>query len=361
MRTIEKILDQARWAPSGDNTQPWRFEVVDDMTAVIHGFDTRNNCVYDLEGHASWLAHGILLETLSIAATTLGCRSETSVLPPLENGRHQRYGVRLVPDSASRLSPLAAHIGTRTVQRRPLSTRPIEATTIRALEEAARPLKVKWFLTAGERWKIARLNFRNAEVRLTIREAYEVHKRVIEWGTRFSDDRIPEAAVGIDPLTARLMKWVMKDWDRVRFFNRWLAGTLAPRIQLDLLPGLLCGAHACLQSDHDLESAAQNVEAGRAVARFWLTCAAHDVQLQPEMTPLIFSRYVLRGIDFTTDRSARELARRNADHLIGKCGIDPMRSAWLCRVGHGAQADARSLRLGLHTLREHAAAHRQKL
>ena len=24
---LENILDQARWAPSGDNNQPWRFEV----------------------------------------------------------------------------------------------------------------------------------------------------------------------------------------------------------------------------------------------------------------------------------------------------------------------------------------------
>ena len=28
--TLLKILDLARWAPSGDNTQPWRFEIVAD-------------------------------------------------------------------------------------------------------------------------------------------------------------------------------------------------------------------------------------------------------------------------------------------------------------------------------------------
>src|SRR3979411_132924 len=66
---IEQILDLARWAPSGDNTQPWRFEITGELSAVIHGFDTRDHCVYDIDGHSSQMAIGGLLETICIAAT----------------------------------------------------------------------------------------------------------------------------------------------------------------------------------------------------------------------------------------------------------------------------------------------------
>jgi len=66
-----------------------------------------------------------------------------------------------------------------------------------------------------------------------MREAFEAHRQVIEWNVRFSEDRIPEEAVGVDPLTRRLMRWVMQSWPRVEFFNTWLAGTLRPG---------LCGA-----------------------------------------------------------------------------------------------------------------------
>jgi nitroreductase len=31
MRICEQILDLARWAPSGDNTQPWRFEIKGEL------------------------------------------------------------------------------------------------------------------------------------------------------------------------------------------------------------------------------------------------------------------------------------------------------------------------------------------
>ena len=35
---MEHILDLARWAPSGDNTQSWRFEIRSERHLVIHGF-----------------------------------------------------------------------------------------------------------------------------------------------------------------------------------------------------------------------------------------------------------------------------------------------------------------------------------
>src|SRR6187402_2826174 len=76
MSTIEQILDLARWAPSGDNTQPWRFEIVDAMHVVVHGFDTRDHCVYDLDGHPSQISIGALLETIVIAASQHGLRAD---------------------------------------------------------------------------------------------------------------------------------------------------------------------------------------------------------------------------------------------------------------------------------------------
>ena len=69
---IARILDLARWAPSGDNTQPWRFEIIDEMHFLIHAEDTRDWCVYDLDGRASQIAVGALLETIAIAASGEG-------------------------------------------------------------------------------------------------------------------------------------------------------------------------------------------------------------------------------------------------------------------------------------------------
>ena len=58
MTPIEQVLDCARWAPSGDNAQPWRFVPKTEREAEVVGYDTRAHCVYDLDGWASELAHG---------------------------------------------------------------------------------------------------------------------------------------------------------------------------------------------------------------------------------------------------------------------------------------------------------------
>ena len=79
--TLLKILDLARWAPSGDNTQPWRFEIAGDDHLVVHGNDTRDWCLYDFNGHASHMAHGALLETLRIAATGEGLATSWQLRP----------------------------------------------------------------------------------------------------------------------------------------------------------------------------------------------------------------------------------------------------------------------------------------
>ena len=73
---VRQILELARWAPSGDNTQPWRFEIEDEQHLVVHGFDMRDHVIYDLQGRASQLALGGLLETIEIAARSRGLKCD---------------------------------------------------------------------------------------------------------------------------------------------------------------------------------------------------------------------------------------------------------------------------------------------
>ena len=74
--------------------------------------------------------------------------------------------------------------------------------------------------------------FASAKIRLTTPEAFEVHRSLIEWNARFSDDKIPDQAIGLDSITTRVMRWAMRDWSRVNFLNTYLGGTVAPRISL---------------------------------------------------------------------------------------------------------------------------------
>ena len=348
---IDRVLEFARWAPSGDNTQPWRFEVCDTHRARIHGHDTRDHCVYDLDGHGSHLALGALLETIAIAATTEACRVDVAYRADSPD-EAPLFDVTLVPQPDLASSPLVQAIKTRTVQRRPMRARRLDAAEKQALEAAVQPgYRVLWLETASQKWAAARILFANSKLRLTMREAYEVHRQIIEWGARFSNDRIPDRSLGLDPLTLKLMRWVMGSWERVRFFNAYLAGTLAPRIQLDLVPALACGAHFVLVAERPATTLADYVEAGRRLQRFWLTAEHLGLKLQPEVTPLIFARYLREGRRFTEQADILAAAAPMAEQLGSLLAGELENAVFMGRLGAGDTAASRSLRKTLAQLR----------
>ena len=72
--------------------------------------------------------------------------------------------------------------------------------------------RVLWFEPCAERRALAWLAVKNAKIRLTIPEAYAVHREIIAWDARYSEDRVPDQALGADPLSLRSMRWVMASW-----------------------------------------------------------------------------------------------------------------------------------------------------
>ena len=347
---LEKILDLARWAPSGDNTQPWRFEIVSDACVVLHGFDTRGHVLYDFDGHASHMAHGALLETLRLAATRFGLEARWSLRP----GSPDDAPVYDVAFSLADIGedPLVRHVESRCVQRRAMRTAPLGQASKDALKAAVGGgYTLRFFESFAERFAVARLLWQSAGIRLTCPEAYPVHRDIIEWNARYSADRIPDRAVGVDPATTLLMRWVMRRWERVEFFNKYLGGTIIPRVQLDFIPGLACAAHLLMRPAKAPEGLADHVRAGVALQRLWLTAASLGLYLQPQMTPLIFRWYARAGREFSAlpgigDR-ARALAAR-FEAIAGAKEDDCF--SFFCRVGRSRPPHARSLRKALDEL-----------
>jgi nitroreductase len=340
---VYRILDLARWAPSGDNTQVWRFEVVSSDHVVVHCFDTRDDCVYDFAGRPSQISYGALLETMAIAASAQGLRTDVARRSGSSDER-PAFDVRFVADPAIQPSPLLGSIQTRSVQRRPMSTRALRAQEKQALEAALGDgYEVRWIEGFNGKLRAARLMYSNARLRLTMPEAYEVHRRIIHWNTRHSPDRVPDQALGVDAATLRLMKWAMTSWGRLSTMNR-LMGTWAPRLQMDLVPGLACAAHFVIVARQVPATVEDHVAAGRAVQRFWLTLTQLGLAMQPEMTPLIFASYLQHGVPFSSVDKLHGAARQLQGRLQGLIGNGPGQPVFMGRLGAGPAAQARSLR-----------------
>jgi hypothetical protein len=148
------------------------------------------------------------------------------------------------------------------------------------------------------------------------------------------------------------MRWALKSWERVRFLNRFLAGTWLPRLQMDWRTALGCAAHFVIVADKPLQTVEDYLAGGAAMQRFWLEATRLGLQLQPEMTPVIFSRYIAQSRKFTSIAAEQALAETLAGELSALVGTgeDPLQRVYMGRVGFGPAPQSRSVRPPLESL-----------
>lgn len=324
--TLQEILDFARWAPSGDNAQPWRFEALGPDALTVHIPDDSAHNVYEYRGgEPTLISAGILLETLRLGASRFQRRMAWRYDGRGERGH--RLLVHFIPEDDVRPDPLSAYVAERSVNRWPYRMTPLSAEAKAALERTLGPgLRLSWHESAHARWAIARLNGRASDIRLRIPEAYSVHQQIIDWTRDRSPTGIPARAIGLDAMTLRIMRWAMRDWANAKTLNR-IAGTAAAVLQMDYLPGLYAAAYFTLsftgKPGSDEARVQALLEAGQSVQRFWLMATKLGLAMQPCLATLAFAHYGASGIAFTSDEKARKAAARLAGiaaNLIGPNG-----------------------------------------
>lgn len=350
----ERILDHARWAPSGDNGQPWRFHVRSESTIKVHVKDEFDHDLYDRDGDFSLVSTGFLLENMRLAAADEGraidwryCRI---------SAHEHEITVDLRASKAIAKDPLVRFIQARSTNRFPYLAQPLTTSQKSALEACiGESLELIWYESLEDRLSIARLNAMATDIRLRCREAHDVHRRVIDFDSSYSPTGIPARAVGLNSAVLRVMRWAMRDFERVQTVNRIL-GTGAARLEMDLLPGLMCGAHfmiAFRQPPRPEERGEALLRAGEEIQRFWLKATHLGLAMQPGNAPIIFGSYGEREHPFTDSEDlrarARELARRVSD--VSK-GLPARAIVFAGRIGtpRSTKAGPRSVRRTLGEL-----------
>lgn len=347
---IEAVLEAGRWAPSGDNVQPWRFTILGSDRAVVRfAFDAAS--IYEHRGaEPSVLAGGMLLETLRIAAADLGQALTYTVQGP---------GAVLIELHAGpqRPDPLSGHVRARSVDRRPYLRRRLTVREIAALEAALGPdLRITWYPERRDRLRIGRLGALATAIRLRAPEGFGTHQAAIDWRRSDSETGIPAGAVGLDRGTLWLMRWALRHWSRVVWVNR-LMGTAALSLQLDYTPAFGSAAFFLVRPKVPFAAEPdarlrQLLGAGQALQRFWLTATALGLAMQPASAIISFAHYGAAGVPFTTDAGLRAAAGQLAVQFRHVLGTEPGEALFLGRVGQPRirRRYARSVRRSLQEL-----------
>ena len=375
LKPIEKLFEYAKWSPSGDNMQPMRIEVTGDLTCIIHGHDTRKHVVYDLKGNASKLALGCFIENCKIASQSLNYDIEINLTTNKEGKEPNHEEYSLFPTFAISLTPaetalekhaLFPYIKTRCVQRKRMGTRQLTRIEKQKLETILpKGFSVIWKESFADRWTVAKFMYGNATTRLSMKEGYDVHSKIMEFtpldqdkspekncNSTFSKDKLPAKSLGLDPITIALTKWTLKSWKRFQFLDKYLGGTITPKLLLDFSTAIKSCAHFVIVADKEPETLDDYLSAGAAVQRFWLQATELQLGFQPEQTPVIFSEYLRQNTDFTTNEFTKKNAKvmdTSFKNLIGADNVK--RAVYMGRLGRTTTPTSRSVRLSLDELR----------
>ena len=132
-RIYKELIKFAIMAPSGHNTQPWKF-VLHENEILIHPDYSRMLPVVDTDNHALWISLGCALENLVIAATNFNKKSEVSI--HVENESLKFIRVKLTPSSTTDRDDLFDYIEKRQSTRSKYSGKKIPEQDLKILRNS---------------------------------------------------------------------------------------------------------------------------------------------------------------------------------------------------------------------------------
>lgn len=291
-KDIYNILNVARNAPSGDNSQPWEFKVSDNKVR-LYNLPAKDNPVLNFEQRGSYVAHGALIENVLIAADHFGYRSDVTLFP---DSRDQTCTAEFTFERTSHgnTDQLYNTIPKRVTNRKPYYARPLlqneRDTLLKSLEEVCGTSQNKYRIIleedVGKREHIGSIV---ASIEQVILEDYQLHQllfRDIVW----SEKQEREQRHGLFVQTMefappqKIAFRLASYWPLMRIF---IALGLPKKIVADDAY-LYASGSATVVITTSSERPDDFIMVGRMMQRLWLYATSLGISIQP-VTALLFA------------------------------------------------------------------------
>lgn len=340
---ILKILDYAIWAPSGDNSQPWKFEVSENKIRVFN-VPERDTSVYNFKQAASLIAHGCLIENIAIAASEFGYKAEVNLLPDAHK-ETLIAEIVLNKDSPGKHNPLFPYITLRASNRKPYDTRQLSVEHKTVLENSVAKINTSARLRLiDDRTNIgnlARLASVNEKIVLENQKLHHFLFSHITWTEK--EDKVKR---GFFIKTLELQgpqKIAFKffsNWPILKLFNKLGASNLVSKENAKLYT--TSGAFVAITAPDT--SLISFLKSGITAQRFWLTATKLGLAVQP-LTGILFLRHRIINDDDKELSGPHKFLVNDAYSKIEKIfDVHDMQITMMFRVGYAKKPSAKCLR-----------------
>jgi len=339
---IRRILEMAVNAPSGDNSQPWRFEISDDRIS-IYNVPEGDATLYNFRQRGSYLSHGALVENICILAAAVGYSASVTPFP----GDREKTAEIALSRTEEDFSDLSRVVSDRTTNRKPYEPRALDAVHRDALtQEVARfaPICVRFVEGSESVGELSDTLSINERILMENRSLHDFLFDMIRW-TEAEEQMRPGLYIRTMefPLPVRLMlRFVIRHWHLTRLLNAFgLSHTIPRQSSAGYAASSAIGAIIMTGERNE-----DFFNAGRAFERLWLRATTLGLSLQP-VTALPYLEQRLRsGQTETLSDAHKELVRIANRHIHELFAITANEhAAMIFRIGYDGRPTARSHKL----------------
>lgn len=321
-QTLQKLIEAGIRAPSGDNVQPWRFEVKHELAQLdLFNLAEKDDSYYNYQQVASYIAHGAVVENIKIAAGVLGFNAKVELFPNLTDINHV---ARInFSQTTAKLDPLYEAIFTRYTNRFPYDKHELSSGDIEKFSSSVKPIgDVKAYFAHNPETvkKLAKVLMINDQI---VFEHQDIHRFLFD-KVRWNKTQIDNTNDGMPVETLVLNAMEKLFFPLMRFW--WFVNN-ANYLGLSRIIGMKCWnncRNASLIGQITVKKADRYsfIHAGAAMQRVWLEATNQDLAFQPIIgLPLLHYRLRHNALDSFSEKHSR-MIEQYAKLINNLFGID---------------------------------------
>jgi molybdopterin/thiamine biosynthesis adenylyltransferase len=299
---IETLIEAAASAPSGGNSQPWKFIWRKSIKKLFLFFDeSRSHSLLDFESKASYLAIGAAAENLVLKAHDLNLEVMVDQFPIEANQKLVvvfQFFKEIIPELKREFEnhdsdELADSIFKRCTNRNIGKREEIKQEQLVALEKITNSVPgadLKILNSKQQLFEMGEIMAKLDRILLTNQQGHECFMNEIRW----TIEEVEKTRDGVDLATIDLTASekagfkIAKKWEVIKYLNLWKSGSIFEKLTRK---NIAASSAVCLITMPN-NSIADFFNGGRAVQRVWLSANQKNISFQPFFVAIsFFARY----------------------------------------------------------------------
>lgn len=337
---IKQILEISVHAPSGDNSQPWHFEVRGSQIYIFNDPD-KDLPFYNYKQCGSHVAHGALIENIVISSGKFGFKCKISLFPN-GSGNELVAIIDLFTGETSN-DKLVDFIKKRITNRKPYKSVSISQDEKIIILKSSREERVSlnWIEDRNKIEKISSASVVNEMTVLSTKEIHNYFFRHVLW----TEKEEKEKRTGLFMKTLEMKKPQEVAFKLASYWPVMKIGEklgVIKKIAEDNC-NLFKSSSAFISFSAKGNDPEDFISVGRALQRVWLTCSMLNIAAHP-ITGVLFLNQIVKAEKAQGISSRQQEAIRNAyKEICNECGEKDI--LFLLRVGKSDPPSATSSKL----------------